>query len=80
MGDYQKRKVSLKVLLCNELVSKHKGEVEVIITPASPLGSSTTTRLESTLKQPEMILKVTNNACQRYYLGCCIYLTLFYKG
>lgn len=49
----------------NELISKHKGEVEVIVTSASPLDRSTMTRLESILKQSQVVqkakaLKVTN--------------------
>lgn len=49
----------------NELVSKYKGEVEVVVTSASSLDRSTLTRLESTLKQSQIgqkakTLKVTN--------------------
>ncbi|KAF8584825.1 ATP synthase subunit 5 [Ramaria rubella] len=49
----------------NELVSKYKGEVEVLVTSASPLDRSTLTRLESSLKQSQVgqnakVLKVTN--------------------
>ncbi|KAF8512422.1 ATP synthase subunit 5 [Gautieria morchelliformis] len=49
----------------NELVSKYKGEVEVVVTSSSPLDRSTLARLEATLKQSQVgqqakILKVTN--------------------
>ncbi|GJJ06122.1 hypothetical protein Clacol_000311 [Clathrus columnatus] len=49
----------------NELVSKYKGEVEVVVTSATPLDRPTLTRLESTLKQSQIgqkakTLKVTN--------------------
>lgn len=49
----------------NELVAKYKGEVEVVVTSASPLDRSTLGRLETSLKQSQVgqkakILKVSN--------------------
>ena len=37
----------------NELVAKYKGELEVIVTSATPLSKDTTTRLESVLRQSQ---------------------------
>jgi len=49
----------------NELVAKYKGEVEVIVTSATPLDKSNLTRLETILKQSQVgqkakTLKVAN--------------------
>ena len=49
----------------NEMVSKYKGELSVIVTSATPLGKDVLTRLETTLKQSQTAqqaktLKVTN--------------------
>ena len=49
----------------NEMVSKYKGELSVIVTSAVPLGRDVLTRLETTLKQSETaqqakMLKVVN--------------------
>ncbi|KAI9507900.1 OSCP, subunit 5 of the stator stalk of mitochondrial F1F0 ATP synthase [Russula earlei] len=49
----------------NELVAKHRGELEVIVTSASPLGKDVLFRLEATLKQSQTAqqaksLKLTN--------------------
>jgi len=49
----------------NELVAKHKGELEVIVTSAAPLGKEVLSRLESSLKQSQTAqqaksLKLTN--------------------
>lgn len=49
----------------NELVSKYKGELEIIVTSAAPLQRDVLSKLESTLKQSETakqakVLKVTN--------------------
>jgi F-type H+-transporting ATPase subunit O len=37
----------------NEMVSKYKGELSVIVTSATPLGKDVLTRLETTLKQSQ---------------------------
>jgi len=49
----------------NELVSKHKGELKVVISSATPLTTATLTRLETVLKQSQAAqkaktLKVSN--------------------
>ena len=49
----------------NELVSKHKGELKVVISSATPLPTATLSRLETVLKQSQAAqkaktLKVTN--------------------
>jgi F-type H+-transporting ATPase subunit O len=49
----------------NELVSRHRGEVNVVVTSASPLGKDVLTRLETVLKQSQTAqqaktLKLTN--------------------
>ncbi|KAF9793498.1 OSCP, subunit 5 of the stator stalk of mitochondrial F1F0 ATP synthase [Thelephora terrestris] len=49
----------------NELVSKHKGELKVVVSSATPLPAATLSRLETTLKQSQAAqkaktLKVTN--------------------
>ena len=49
----------------NEMVSKYKGELSVIVTSATPLAKDVLTRLETTLKQSQTAqqaktLKVTN--------------------
>ncbi|KAH9956894.1 ATPase F1 complex OSCP/delta subunit [Russula dissimulans] len=41
----------------NELVAKHKGELEVIVTSATPLGKEVLSRLESSLKQSQTAQK-----------------------
>lgn len=52
----------------NELLSKHKGELKVVISSASPLPTATLSRLETVLKQSQAAqkaktLKVTNKVC-----------------
>lgn len=49
----------------NELVSKYKGELDIVVTSAEPLPKDVLSKLESTLKQSEAakqakVLKVTN--------------------
>jgi F-type H+-transporting ATPase subunit O len=49
----------------NELVSRHRGELNVVVTSASPLGKDVLTRLETVLKQSQTAqqaktLKLTN--------------------
>ncbi|KAL5495685.1 ATP5 [Sanghuangporus weigelae] len=49
----------------NELVAKYKGELEIIVTSASPLPRDVLSRIEATLKQSDTakqakVLKVTN--------------------
>jgi F-type H+-transporting ATPase subunit O len=49
----------------NELVSKHKGELKVVVSSATPLPAATLSRLETVLKQSQAAqkaktLKVTN--------------------
>ncbi|KAF8510576.1 OSCP, subunit 5 of the stator stalk of mitochondrial F1F0 ATP synthase [Hysterangium stoloniferum] len=51
----------------NELVSKYKGEVEVVVTSATPLDRATLSRLETVLKQSQVgqkakLLKIANKA------------------
>ena len=51
------------------LVSKYKGELEVVVTSATPLPKDTLTKLESTLKQSQTAqqaktVKVTNKVCR----------------
>lgn len=52
----------------NELVSKHKGELKVVISSAAPLPAATLSRLETVLKQSQAAqkaktLKVSNKVC-----------------
>ena len=59
----------------NELVSKYKGEVEVVVTSATQLDRSTLGRLEASLKQSQVgqqakILKVTNKVNTFVVLYC----------
>ena len=41
----------------NELVSKHKGELKVVVSSATPLPAATLSRLETVLKQSQAALK-----------------------
>ena len=52
----------------NELVAKYKGELEIVVTSASPLPRDVLSKLEASLKQSETakqakVLKVTNKVC-----------------
>ncbi|KAG6865842.1 hypothetical protein C0991_011174 [Blastosporella zonata] len=52
----------------NELVSQYRGELDVIVTSATPLAKDVLSRLETTLKasqagQQAKVLKITNKAC-----------------
>ena len=52
----------------NELASKHKGELKVVISSATPLPTTTLSRLETVLKQSQAAqkaktLKVSNKVC-----------------
>jgi len=52
----------------NELVSKHKGELKIVISSATSLPTATLSRLETVLKQSQAAqkaktLKVTNKVC-----------------
>jgi F-type H+-transporting ATPase subunit O len=58
----------------NEMVSKYKGELSVIVTSATPLAKDVLTRLETTLKQSQTAqqaktLKVTNKVRFFHNLG-----------
>ena len=59
----------------NELVAKHKGELNVTVTSAVPLTKDVLTRLESTLKQSQTAqqaksLKLTNKVCHESLSSC----------
>ena len=52
----------------NELVAKHKGELDIVVTSATPLAKDVLTKLETTLKQSEAAkqaktLKIVNKVC-----------------
>ena len=60
----------------NELVSKYKGELDVIVTSAAPLPKDVLTRLESTLKQSEAakqakVVRVSNKVRLLPARNCC---------
>lgn len=51
-----------------EMVAKHKGELTVVVSSATPLPAATLSRLEATLKQSQAAqqaktLKITNKVC-----------------
>ncbi|KAG6856096.1 hypothetical protein H0H87_007432 [Tephrocybe sp. NHM501043] len=57
----------------NELVAQYRGELDVIVTSATPLEKAVLSRLETTLKssqagQQAKVLKITNKA--RFHLTC----------
>ena len=52
----------------NELVAKHKGVLDIVVTSAAPLAKDVLTKLETTLKQSEAAkqaktLKIVNKVC-----------------
>ena len=58
----------------NELVSRHKGEINVVVTSATPLAKDVLTRLETTLKQSQTgqeakTLKLTNKVYFYWFRG-----------
>jgi len=59
----------------NELVSKYKGELEVVVTSAGPLPRDVSSRLESILKQSQAAqqaksLRITNKVFKVYLPSC----------
>lgn len=64
----------------SELVSKYKGELEVVVTSATALPRDVLVRLENSLKQSQTALKaksvkITNKACVfLVYFSCLLFI------
>lgn len=67
----------------NELVSKYRGELDIVVTSAAPLPKDVLTKLETTLKQSEAgkqakTLKLVNKVCG-FRFHCRIMLINLYR-